>query len=87
MKFKFDIIFQSIGDSYIAVPVGPGAEDCHSYIHINESTYFIASRLKQGLSEEEIASEFTEVYDIDRDTALHYIGETLHHLHHIGFLA
>lgn len=86
MKFKFEIIFQPLGDFYLAVPVGPGSEKCGNCIQINESTYFITSRIKQGLSIEEIASEFMEEYEIDHDSAIHYTEDTIENLRSIGYV-
>lgn len=86
MKFKYEIVFQAIGDFYLAIPVGKTSGDCVSYIKINGSCYFIASRIDRGLSVEQIATEYMEEFGIDMDMAMRDVTYTIGSLREMGFV-
>lgn len=86
MKFKFDIVFQPIGDFYLAVPVGPKVGDCMNYIKINNSCYLIADGIVRGHEVERIIDDYQSEFGIDRETAARDVDYTIKSLHQMGFL-
>lgn len=86
MKFKFDIVFQSIGNFYLAVPVGPKASACMSYIKINNSCFLIADGIAKGHDLERIIDDYRNEFGIDSEMAARDVNYTIKSLQQMGFL-
>lgn len=86
MKFKFDIVFQPIGNFYLAVPVGTKAGACMNYIKINNSCFLIADGIAKGHDQERITDDYQQEFGIDRELAARDVDYTIKSLRQMGFL-
>lgn len=86
MKFKFDIVFQPIGNFYLAVPVGAKAEGCMNYIKINNTCYLIADGIAKGYDQDRIIDDYQKEFGIEREIAARDVDYTIKSLRQMGFI-
>lgn len=77
MKIKNDFMLREIAGNYIIVPLSGDLVDLNAMININDTGAFIFKSLETDKSLEEIVSELTSEYDIDKETAKKDINDFL----------
>lgn len=70
MRIKEGFVLRELGDGFIIVPTGNAKLRFNGMISFNASGALIWRCLDKGLDRDRTATEMTEVYDIDRETAL-----------------
>lgn len=86
MKISADFVVEKIGDNYYAVPLVKKTAIGNSMIKLNESAYLVWEGIKNGLTLEEIAENFTKEYVIDKDTAKRDVTAFVLQLGKVGIL-
>ena len=69
MKIKEGLVLREAAGSFIVMNTR-GDLSFNGMITLNETGAFIWNCIEEGLTEEEIASKITDIYDIDRETAV-----------------
>lgn len=67
MHLKYTFETMELDDRSVAVPVGPGANDFHGILKLNETAVFILNLLKNEITEEEIVEAMEKEYNVSRD--------------------
>lgn len=63
------MIYQRLGNFYLAVPVGDSSMGFPNYIELNGSCQFIARRISDGCTMDSIVAEFAERFSIPSELA------------------
>lgn len=86
MKLKYEIVFQPIGDMYLAVPVGEKASKCPNYVRLNRSSYAIMQCLTSDTTEDAMVEYFMQEYDVDEAIARRDVRNIVEWLRRSDFL-
>jgi hypothetical protein len=70
MKLKDGVIFTQVADETIVVTVGEAAEAFRGMIKLNSTGAFIAQRMLQETTREELVTALRQEYEVDEETAL-----------------
>lgn len=70
MKLKDGVIFTQVADETIVVTVGEAAEAFRGMIKLNSTGAFIAQRMLQDTTKEELVTALRQEYAVDEETAL-----------------
>ncbi len=70
MKLKDGVIFTKVAEETIVVTVGEAAEAFRGMIKLNSTGAFVAERMLQDTTREELVSALRQEYEIDEETAL-----------------
>ena len=70
MKLKDGVIFTQVADETIVVTVGEAAEAFRGMIKLNSTGAFIAQRMLQETTREELVTALRQEYAVDEETAL-----------------
>jgi len=65
LKYKFEMM--ELGDQFVAVPVGEGAEHLHGVIKLNETAALIFKLLEEETTEKAIIQKLLTEYDIPEE--------------------
>lgn len=69
MKLKNGVIFTQVAEETIVVTVGEAAEVFRGMIKLNSTGAFIAQRMLQETTAEELAAALRQEYEVDEKTA------------------
>lgn len=81
MKLKSNFITHDVQGSQMMVAVN---DDFHGLTRNNETAAFIVNLLKKETTLEDIVSELTKEYDVDKETALKDVQNIIDVLKNIG---
>lgn len=70
MRLKDGVIFTKVAEETIVVTVGEAAEAFRGMIKLNATGAFLAERMLQETTKEELAAALRQEYEIDEETAL-----------------
>lgn len=70
MRLKDGVIFTQVADETIVVTVGEAAEAFRGMIKLNSTGAFIAQRMLQDTTKEELVAALRQEYAVDEETAL-----------------
>lgn len=70
MRLKDGVIFTQVADETIVVTVGEAAEAFRGMIKLNSTGAFIAQRMLQNTTKEELVAALRQEYAVDEETAL-----------------
>lgn len=70
MRLKDGVIFTRVAEETIVVTVGEAAEAFRGMIKLNTTGAFIAQRMLQDTTKEELVAALRQEYEIDEETAL-----------------
>ena len=70
MRLKDGVIFTQVADETIVVTVGEAAEAFRGMIKLNSTGAFIAQRMLQDTTKEELVTALRQEYAVDEETAL-----------------
>ena len=70
MKLKNGVIFTQVADETIVVTVGEAAETFRGMIKLNSTGAFIAQRMLQETTAEELVAALRQEYEVDEKTAM-----------------
>ncbi len=88
MKIKNEFVLEEVGDSYIAVAVGDGAEHFTGMVRMNSTGAFLWNIMKErDVTPEELLEEMLKVYDVEADVAMQGIMSFVNQLTEGGILA
>jgi hypothetical protein len=85
LKLKDGFILRQIGDEVMVIPSG-AALDLDMMITLNETGRFIWDRLEVGTTEEALAAQLQEEYDVDEEIATSCVHAFVEKLNDYGFL-
>ncbi len=69
-KIKAGFTVRTIGEQYMAVPIGKMTSEIHGMISLSESGAVLWSALEKGATLNELADILIENYEVDREVAL-----------------
>ena len=70
MKLKDGVIFTQVADETIVVTVGEAAQAYKGMIKPNATGAFIAQRMLQETTREELVAALRQEYEVDEETAI-----------------
>ena len=70
MKLKDGVIFTQVADETIVVTVGEAAQAYKGMIKLNSTGAFIAQRMLQETTREELVAVLRQEYEVDEETAM-----------------
>jgi hypothetical protein len=70
MKLKDGVIFTQVADETIVVTVGEAAQAYKGMIKLNSTGAFIAQRMLQETTREELVAALRQEYEVDEETAM-----------------
>lgn len=70
MRLKDGVIFTRVAEETIVVTVGEAAEAFRGMIKLNSTGAFIAERMLQDTTREELVAALRQEYEIDEETAI-----------------
>lgn len=68
MKISDKFILKVIDDEKMLIPVKHDYASTQKIINLNDTSFYIYSSIKNGLSEEQVISKMMEEYEVDKDT-------------------
>jgi len=86
MKINQDYKYREIAGKYYLVPVAEAAEKSIIPMELTETAAWILTAISEGETKETIASEMTEVYEVNRETAESAVTQLLGALIRQGIL-
>ncbi len=87
MKIKEEFVLEEVGESYIAVAVGDGADAFPGMVRMNGTGAFLWNLIKdKDMTREEILAEMLKVYDVEPDVALSGIDAFIKQLADAGIV-
>lgn len=70
MRLKDGVIFTKVAEETIVVTVGEAAEAFRGMIKLNETGAFLAERMLQQTTKEELVAALRQEYEVDEETAV-----------------
>ena len=86
MKLKYALEVVDLGDEFIAVPVGEGANNLNGVIKMNKTGKEIVDMLMENMSFDEIVQSLTNRYQDSQDIIVSYVSKTIEVLDGKGLL-
>ena len=86
MKIKKELIKRNIAGDVILVPVGSASLDLKGLITLNEAAEVIWDALPEAESGDDLVKAFTEVYDVDAETAAQDVNALLEKLRELDII-
>ncbi len=86
MKLKFSVEPVDMGSEIIAVPVGPGAQQLHGVLKLNQEGCEILSLLASETTEADIVQALSARYENNREELAAMVGRFLGVLRENGLL-
>lgn len=77
MKLKDGVIFTKVADETIVVTVGEAAEAFRGMIKLNSTGAFVAERMLQETTKEELVAALRHEYEIDEETAVNAVDSVV----------
>ncbi len=69
MKIKNGVVIQKVGDSYVALATGKARENFNGMMRMNETAYFVASKMLKETNKEELVEALLSEYEVGREDA------------------
>lgn len=70
MRLKDGVIFTKVAEETIVVTVGEAAEAFRGMIKLNATGAFLAERMLQQTTKEELVAALRQEYEVDEETAV-----------------
>jgi hypothetical protein len=70
MRLKDGVIFTKVAEETIVVTVGEAAEAFRGMIKLNGTGAFLAERMLQQTTKEELVAALRQEYEVDEETAM-----------------
>lgn len=86
MQLKQHLIFQQLGDTWIATTVDGDNLEAGIMLTLNKVGYDIVEMLTRDTTPEEIVGRLLDVYDADRQTVAAYVQATIDQLAKAGLI-
>ena len=86
MKLKDGVIFTKVAEETIVVTVGEAAEAFRGMIRLNSTGAFIAERMFQETTREELVAAVCQEYEIDKDTAVKAVDSIVEKFASVGLI-
>lgn len=86
MKLAYQFVIQEVAGSYMAVAVGPNAEDFKDMIKLNGTAKHIFTCLQQKKGVEEIVMSMSDVYEVSEPEARKSVESFVSQLRKAGVL-
>lgn len=80
MRHNPDFVARQVGEELVLVPVTRSASELESIFTLNEVGARIWNLIPECQSEEQIARQLADEYDVEADEALHDVHELLQQL-------
>lgn len=69
MKIKEGLVMREVAGKAVVIPVGEASKELKGMVKLNKTGQAVWEGLSQGLSEERIAEQIAERFDVDEATA------------------
>lgn len=86
MKLKDGVIFTNVADETIVVTVGEAANAFRGMIKLNETGAFIAQKMLQEISKEELVAMLRQEYDVDGEMAVEAVESIIEKFQSVGLI-
>lgn len=86
MKLKDGVIFTNVADETIVVTVGEAANAFRGMVKLNETGAFIAKKMLQDTSKEELVAMLRQEYEVDEDMAMEAVESIIEKFQSVGLI-
>lgn len=86
MKIKEGFVMREVAGQAVVIAVGEASKTFHGMINLNGTGQRIWKGVEQGKTEEEIAKNITEDYEVDYEKALHDVKMMIAKMSEAGVL-
>lgn len=86
MKLKSGFVISNVDGKYVAVAVGEAGKSFSGMIKMNATAAFIAERLKEEITLDDLAQAVCEKYDIDEQRARASVEKAVMSLRECGLI-
>lgn len=83
---KHTFVIQQVGNTWLAVPVGPSAEGISLYLQLNESSLELFRLLQEGGDEQALVRHLMSEYELTEEEARGHAAAFLAQLREMEFI-
>ena len=86
MRLKEGFVLRDVAGQAVVIATGEASKDFHGMVKLNETGRLVWLGLAKGLSDQQIADQIVEAYDVSSEQALLDVAALVDKIDQAGFL-